>query len=117
MSSWWPVTITPPSSKDVVGKNGSTERASGGQICVANPMQPTSRPTVTTSATLTGPSPSPRVTKRCSSQPEPRAITTSSTSTSDSHTGSPWRTLKSQNTNDITMPSAPWAMLKTRVVV
>ena len=46
-----------------------------------------------------------------------RAPTTTSTSTSDSQIGRSWRWLKSQKMNAITMPKAPWAMLKTRVVV
>ena len=71
---------------------------------------------MTTSETLTGPSPRPRVTKRCTSQPVPGA-TTPSTRTSDSQIGMPCRWLKSQNVKAMTMPKAPWAMLKTRVVV
>ncbi len=53
---------------------------------------------------------------RCTNMPVSGA-TTSSTSTSDSQIGRSWRWLKSQNTNAITMPNAPCAMLKTLVVV
>ena len=113
---WWAVTKMPKSSTSLPGKNGCTLRGSGGQIWVARPMHPTSRPTVTTSETETGPSPSPRVTKRWMNQPTPGA-TTKSTRKSASHSGIPCRTLKSQKTKDITMPSAPCAMLKTRVVL
>ena len=70
---------------------------------------------MTTSETETGASPRPRVTKRWRNHPMPGA-TTKSTRKSASSVGMPCRTLKSQNTKDITMPSAPWAMLKTRVV-
>ncbi len=82
----------------------------------ATPISPTNRPTVTTSETLTGPSPRPRVTNRWMNQPMPGA-TTPSTRTSESHIGRPWRWLKSQNVKASTMPNAPWAMLNTRVVV
>ncbi len=105
-----------PISSPLSGRNGGTVRASGGQTWVARPIRPTNSPTVTTSETLTGPSPRPRVTNRCTNQPVPGA-TTPSTRNSESHSGIPWRWLKSQKMKAMTMPNAPWAMLNTRVVV
>ena len=78
-------------------------------------MQPTSSATVTTSETLAGASPRPRATNRAMNQPIAGA-TTNSTSTSASQVGIPCRTLKSQKTKDSSIPRAPCAMLKTRVV-
>ncbi len=69
-------------------------------------MLSTSRATVTTSDTLAGASPSPRAMNRAMNQPMVGA-TTRSTSASASGVGIPCRTLKSQKTNDSTMPSAP----------
>ena len=56
------------------------------------------------------------MTNRWTSQPVPGAITPS-TRISDSQVGIPCRWLRSQNVKAMTMPNAPWAMLKTRVVV
>ena len=78
-------------------------------------MQSTSRATVTTSDTLAGASPRPRATNRAMNQPIAGA-TTNSTRNSASRVGIPCRTLKSQKTNDSSIPNAPWAMLNTRVV-
>ena len=105
-----------PISTPLSGRKNGIVRGAGGQICWASPIRPTKRPTVTTSETLTGASPRPRQTTRCTNQPVSGATTTS-TRTSETHVGRPWRSLKSQNRKAITMPKAPWAMLKTRVVV
>ena len=113
--TWWAVMKKPNISKEVPAKNGCTERASGGHTCWARPSVATRIATVTTSETDTGASPRSRATKRCRNQPIAGA-TTSSTRASASGVGIPWRTLKSQNTKDSSMPSAPWAMLNTRVV-
>ncbi len=73
-------------------------------------------PTVMISETLTGESPRPLVTKRETNQPVAGA-TTPSTRKSANHSGSSWRTLKSQKMKEKIIAKAPCARLKTRVVV
>ncbi len=110
--SCWPVTIASPICQDVSGRNGSTNRASGGHCFCARPTTPTNMPTVTMRLTPTGASPSPRAMNRWITTPTAGA-TTKSTSSRAQNRGMPWDTVNSQNTNDMSMPNAPWAMLKT----
>ena len=110
------VTIDSPICQEVSAKNGSTKRASEGHCFCASPMTPTNMPTVTMRPTPTGASPSPRAMNRWITTPIAGA-TTPSTSTSAQIRGRPCETVSSQNTNDISIPKAPWAMLNTRVVV
>ena len=117
MISWWAVTVASPTLNARAGE----ERQHGARLGRVDLLRrrrctATSRATVTTSETLTGASPRPRATNRAMNQPIAGA-TTKSTSTRASQVGIPCRTLKSQNTKASSMPNAPWAMLKTRVVL
>jgi hypothetical protein len=105
----------PPTSTLRPGKNSSIVRASGGQIACARPTRNTNSPTVTTRLTLIGASRSPRARNRSMSSP-PSGATTPTTRISATQGGRPASTDICQNTNDMTMPNAPWARLNTRVV-
>ena len=73
-------------------------------------------PTVTTSETPTGAFPRSRTRTRCRKKPNAGARS-SSTTASASQAGMPCFWLRSQYTKAKTIPTAPWAMLKTRVVL
>ena len=77
----------------------------------ASPMSPTIRPTVTTSEVARDAPRSPRIRTRSISAPS-RGASTITTTKSASGAGQCWWTRSCQYMNAISIPIAPWAMLK-----